>query len=393
LYFCTRNQTNTEYSMRILILCDPFHQPSFSPRLRYLCDFWLRSGHTLRVITEQADPIGFAHAYPIDEVMIYHHRFDWFIKAGWSLISDWKNRYFTRRVRQMIVHETYDLVFVTTFSTFPLRAGAQVAQSRHIPLYVDIRDVDEQVPNAQYQAHRGWWARPFRRWYQQINIRRRNRVLRQADRITTVSPWHVDFLQQWNPNVHLVYNGYDPNQFYPSASQPIRLSAFLSPAGGAGGGCPSPQFLVSYIGRIYDFQHADELWKILQSIPGVELNIHTPQHHPISIDEVGDEIRRSSVMVVLTDPSAKGLMTTKFFEALGCEKPVLCYPSDNGLLAQTIEQTHAGIATDDPHQIRAFIAQCYEQWQRQGYTHQDVVGKEFFSREYQSGLILSESEK
>lgn len=357
--------------MKILVLTDPYGPPSFAPRIRYFCDYWCKNGHDVYVITERFHPIAFPHTYPIKEISLYRNRMDWFFKSVWSLLTDWKNRYFSRKAKKEVKDLSFDLVFCTTFSTFPLRAALEIAHEKHLPLHVDIRDLDEQVPDAQYQHHRQWWARPFRNLYKQINICRRNHVLRQATSITTISPWHVDFLHAQNSNVHLLYNGFDPEQFY---FAPVH----------------NKEFLISYIGTIYEFQHPEALFSMIRQLqdelPQLRLNLHTPDHHPIAITAVGDEIRKSSIMIVLTSPTANGMMTTKFFEALGCEKPVICYPSDHGLLAQTIENVNAGIATDEIEAIRTFIIDKYREWERNGYTRQPVKQeiKQRFSRQYQA---------
>lgn len=357
-------------AIRILILSDPFSSPSYTPRLRCLCDNLLEHGYDVEVYTEKDQANSFAHAYPIYEFPLYRGSWDWVIKSIWSLLTDWRNRHFSRLVRLATQNKQYDLVFCTTFSTFPLRAAADVARERHLPLYVDIRDLDEQVPNAQYQRHRQWWARPWRGWYKTVNIRRRNRVLHIADHITTVSPWHVEFIQnivQKKDNIHLIYNGFDQRQFY---FEPVKTE----------------QFLISYIGRIYEFQNLALIQQIIREIgnPDILLNLHTPDNNPLSLSEVPNEIRRSSIMLVLTNPSAKGMMTTKFFEALGCEKPVLCIPSDNGCLAQTIHDTHAGIASSDSKEIKTFILEKYNEWKTNGYTHQPVQNINCFTRQNQA---------
>ncbi len=354
---------------RILIVTDPYGKPAYAPRLRYLCDYLTDKGYEIVVYTEQFQPHDFAHQYPIVEKPLYYNNtIQWAVYSFWSLLTDWRNRSFTKWVRQEIKEQIFDMVFCTTFSTFPLRTAYSIAHERHIPLFVDIRDLDEQVPDAQYQSHRQWWARPFRQWYRAVNIRRRNRVLRKTDCITTVSPWHVDFLQPYCKNVHLIYNGYDPKQFF--YAEDIQ----------------SDTFSVSYIGKIYEFQDLSLIEQAIREldIPAIQLNLHTPDHHPIPIDKVGDELRRSSIAVVLTNPKAHGMMTTKFFEALGCEKPILCVPSDEGCLAETIRETNAGIASSDIEEIKAFILDKYREWQQHGYTHQAVVDKERFSRQQQA---------
>ena len=354
--------------LNILILADPFGRPSFAPRLRYLCNYLMRQGHQIAVYTEQFQPFDFPHSYPIIEKPIaYHNTWQWAWQSLWSLLTDWRNRQFSQWVKEQVKEQDFDMVFCTTFSTFPLRAAYDIAREKNIPLITDIRDLDEQVPGAQYQSHRQWWAKPFSRWYKWVNIRRRNRVLCAANVVTTISPWHVDFIRQYNSNVHLIYNGYDPTQFYAKD-------------------IPTDTFRISYIGRIYEFQSTALIEQAVRelNLPNIELNIHTPNCQPIPLNQVGDELRRSSMALVLTNPYARGMMTTKFFEAFGCEKPILCIPSDNGLLAETIHQTNAGIASSDINEIKTFILEKYHEWQQNGFTRQAVINKEQFSREKQA---------
>lgn len=213
---------------------------------------------------------------------------------------------------------------------------------------------------------------PFRRIYRAIHLRRRNKVLQAANTITTVSPWHADFIRQFNPNVHVVYNGYDAELFYPEY-------------------IPTEQFVISYIGSLFEWQQPS-LSKVRQAIQElnntqIKLQVHTSQQNPIEYDQMGDAIRNSSIMLVLTAPHTHGMLTTKFYEALGCEKPVLCVPSDNGSLAELIAYTNAGIATDDVEQIKQFITAQYNTWLQNGFTHQQTQHREEFSRAYQTQKI------
>lgn len=351
----------------ILFLTDPIGKPSYAPRLRFICNYLMAQGYSVTVYTEKWEELQFAHSYPIIECTLYHTHLDWFIKSVWSLLTDWKNRYFSMWVQKDTERESYDMVFCTTFSTFPLRAAVEVAHKKRIPLFVDIRDLDEQVPGAQYQMHRSWWLHPFRNWYKNVNIKRRNKVLKQADCITTVSPWHVDFIRQFNPNVHLIYNGYDPSIFYPKD-------------------IPSKYFLITYIGRLYEFQSFDLIKRAIRELklPDCKLNLHLPNKRYIPFSEVGNEIRKSSISLVLTSTNTHGMMTTKFFEALGCEKPILCIPSDKGCLAQAMTETNAGLASDDIDEIKQFILDKYNEWKQNGFTRQPVRNIEQFNRENQA---------
>lgn len=352
----------------ILVISDPPAAPGYLPRLRYLCEYLVRQGHQVTWLTEAYLPLDFAHGYPIETIRMYSGTmFDWALKTLWTLLTNWHDRVFARRYLQTACR-SYDLVLCSAFSYFPLGAAQRIAKALQVPLLCDIRDLDEQVDDSRYQyRHQTWWTMPFRKIYRAIYIRRRNKVLRQADFITTVSPWHAEFIQQFNRNVQVVYNGFDDKQFYP---QDIRTQ----------------QFTISYIGSLFEWQQ-DGLEKVRQAIKELDvpivLDIHTPHNHPIPHNQLGDAIRKSSIMLVLTSPSTHGMLTTKFYEALGCEKPILCVPSDKGSLAELIEYTYAGIATDDIEAIKAFILAKYAEWQKNGFTRQATKNKEEFSRETQ----------
>ena len=370
---------------RLLVVSDPPAAPGYLPRLRFLCDYLVQKGHDVTLITEQYQPLPFEHSYPIHTIRMYSGgSLDWFIKTVWTLLTDWHNRAFAQKSLQLSVisHQPWDYVLCTSFSDFPLGAAKRLADQLHVPLICDIRDLDEQVDDSTYQyKHQHRWLMPFRRIYRAIHIRRRNQVLRAAQAITTVSQWHADFIKAFNPNTYVVYNGYDARQFYP---QDIVTDTFR----------------ITYIGSLFEWQKP-ALEKVRQVIEELNkskiknqksqilLDLHTPKCNPISHDCLGDAIRQSSIMLVLTSEHTHGMLTTKFYEALGCEKPILCVPSDQGALADLMAYTHAGIATDDIDAIRQFILARYQEWQDKGFTRQDTRHRDEFARQAQYDQFYS----
>ena len=359
----------------ILVVSDPPAAPGYLPRLRYMCDYLVRKGYGVTLLTEEYESLSFAHTYPVVTVPMYNGgTWDWLCKSVRSLLSDWHNNAFAQKVlgNSLIGTQSFDLVLCTAFNYFPLGAAKRIAEVLKVPLLCDIRDLDEQVENSRYQyRHQAWWLKPFRRLYRAVNIRRRNKVLCRADAVTTVSPWHAQFIRQFNPNVHIIYNGYDDAQFYPE-------------------NIPADRFRITYIGSLFDWQlqALEKVKRIVAEMDGdIELDIHTPQNNPVPHDRLGDTIRRSSMMLVLTNENTHGMLTTKFYEALGCGKPVLCVPSDNGDLAELIAYTNAGMATDDKEAIRTFIAGRYNEWQKNGFTAQPVLHRGQFSRETQCNQL------
>ena len=358
----------------ILVICDPPAPPGYLPRVRYLCEYLVRKGHRVTMLCEQYQALDFAHNYPIETIRMYTGgTWDWFVKTIWTLLTDWHNRAFARKSlrHSAISHQNYDLVICSAFSDFPLGAALLIARHLRVPLICDIRDLDEQVDDSRYQyRHQSVWLMPFRRLYRAIHIRRRNKVLRAAHAITTVSFWHAEWIQticQRPSAVHVVYNGFDEKQFYPE-------------------NISTEQFTIRYIGSLFPWQEPG-LERVKQAVKEsglpILLDVHTPKANPISHERLGDAIRRSGIMIVLTSPHTHGMLTTKFYEALGCEKPVLCVPSDQGSLAELIRYTNAGIATDDLEEIKAFITEKYNEWRQNGFTRQATRHRNEFTREAQ----------
>lgn len=359
----------------ILVVSDPPAAPGYLPRVRFICDYLVHEGYSVTLLTEAYQPLDFAHSYPIVAIPMYNGRTtDWAVKTVWTLLSDWHNRVFARRAQKALDGQRFDVVLCSAFSDFPLGAARRLAEAYSVPLVCDIRDLDEQVEDSRYQYHhQTWWTMPFRRLYRAIHIRRRNAVLRAANAVTTISPWHRDFIRQFNPNVHLVYNGFDDAQFFP---KDIRTE----------------RFTITYIGSLFEWQQASlSLVKRIVDDLGLDivLDIHTPKQNTLAHNALGDAIRKSGIMLVLTNPKTHGMLTTKFYEALGCAKPILCVPSDEGALAELMQYTHAGLATNDEEQIKAFIVARYQEWQQHGYTRQAVAHREDFARAAQCRKLLT----
>ena len=62
-------------------------------------------------------------------------------------------------------------------------------------------------------------------------------------------------------------------------------------------------------------------------------------------------------------------MTTKFFESLAVEKPILCVQSDEAYLAEAIKETHSGLAATRVDEVYDFLKHYYEEWQEKGSNY------------------------
>jgi hypothetical protein len=113
-------------------------------------------------------------------------------------------------------------------------------------------------------------------------------------------------------------------------------------------------------------------------------------HDYVNPQEIPTLLHEASVVLVLSNKTGPdgphGIMTTKFYEALGVEKPVLCVRSDEAHLAQVIRETNAGVAVVTAEEVEDFIKLKYDEWKAKGYTRQHVnrEEKEKYSRQEQA---------
>lgn len=392
---------------RILVISDALTAPLYGARIRFLCGYLAREGWCVRLCTEHVGALPFEHEYPIDEIKIYRHkgflgRVEWFLKSILSLLFDYKNRRFAAHLVHLYANETFDVICCSAFHTFPLRAAQQFATKRCIPLHIDMRDVAEQMSGHQYNEHQSGWLAPFRGWFRQVNIRRRNAVLRCAQSVSSVSPWHVEFLRTLTANVSLIYNGFDADLFAPEDVVSTRFTLIY--AGKIyGEAMQNPHLLFEALRQIVDersvdLQHFAVEWytdtngqqrmAALAQRYGVERVMR--YHDYVDYRQVPALLHTASVVLVLSNRECAegphGVMTTKFFEALGVEKPVLCVRSDEACLAEVIRQTNAGLAATTTEEVEQFILEKYHEWQENGFTRQPVeqAEKARFSRQHQA---------
>lgn len=390
---------------RILIITDAL-PPSFAPRMSYLMNELSTKGYNITAFALQQPQSNCD--LPTGNALIHNFVYSCsspiirLLQLIGEVLFDYKNKWFYRQIKPYLRGKTFDAVLCSSYETFPLPTALNIAKSLQLPLLVDLRDITEQF-GENYYKNRHPKAPWLGKWFAKIKIRQRNKVLKQANAISTISPWHQDFLRKWNKQVHLIYNGYDATTFY---FKPIS----------------SQKFDIVYTGRLIDsetrnplllFQALDQLiaekavdcshlqikWWIdndskkildayLTAYPRVKKQ--TIVNDMVAASSIPPLLMEASVVLILSNKQTlhgpKGIMTTKFFEALGVEKPVLCVTSDEACLASAIEKTNAGVAATQVTEVKHFILEKYAEWQKNGYTHQAVIQQEKvpFSRQEQA---------
>ena len=394
--------------MNVLIFCDGFNAPAYVPRVRYLCEYFSAKGWNLNLITEFIENQKLIpDNFPTLTVKYYRYKkgilskIEWFFKIVLNFIYDDKGSFFYQKSQKFIRNKKFDLVLCScTWHSFPLTTAAKVAKKLNLPFFADLRDIAEQTPieNNAIFVHKfpSFLGKIITKKYKKIHINRRNKVIKKAVCITSVSNWHVQFLRQFNPNTHLIYNGFDENFFIPNVQK-------------------SDKFFISYFGTVYSEKMSNPkvLFEAIKNIKNknsaknVQVRWFVDENSKKIIQKLAQqfdieefvsckdfvyknellfEMNNSSILVVLCNAANtqnfSGIMTTKFFEYIGVNRPILCTPNNNDELAETINAIGCGLVSSDVEEVENFILEKYAEWQKNGFTKGTVLeeNREKFSR-------------
>ena len=400
----------------VLILCDAF-PPAFNPRMGYLCKYLATYGWKPVIIAEYSPQNMYKDLAKGQDVTYINYY--WSKNKVWQslkyafvflveLFFDYKYLVVKNKAMKKIKQHDISLIFSSSSCRpYSALAACKISRICRIPFVMDLRDIIEQFPNNEHiskkishtKLNNFLSAIITKRFLQQ-----RNKILQYADAVTTVSDWHAETLSRYNENVKLIYNGFDPDLFYPQIIE-------------------NKQFIITYTGRVESRELKDpslffEAMARLSAEGKVNSTIFRVQFY--LIDDTSKEIIRSlaqqygildfvdifdtvqsteipeilnssSVLLLLANKSTnekspKGIMGTKLFEYLAVEKPVLCVRNDEACLEETINNACAGLAASTLEETENFLLEKYAEWQQNGYTHQ-CVDHEFiqqFSRKRQA---------
>ena len=385
---------------KLLIICDMF-PPAFAPRMGYLCKYLTRMGWEVTVVTEYIEDntfeflTGYADVYCVRYYKasgkISKH-IEWMWVMFLDILFGYKDMKIINACIPLIKTNQYKGILCSTYRTFPLTAAKTLAIHTNLPFVVDLRDIIEQYASNEYISHKfhtfSWLDAFITKRFRKRLLRKRNNALEVADCVTTVSPWHVEVLEQYNPNVKLIYNGFDPELFYP---QQIKTSRFIITYTGRllSLAIRNPELLFAAIARLTeDKVIIPETFRVVwytdqesRSIIRQEAEQHGVQSFIFYLEQkpaydIPLILNKSSVLLSLTNKfdtsGPKGFMTTKFFESLAVEKPILCVQSDEAYLAEAIKETHSGLAATRVDEVYDFLKHYYEEWQEKGYTTSPV---------------------
>jgi len=391
---------------RVLLICDAF-PPAFAPRMGFLAKYLKEEEWDVKVITRDLSlsnskmDFNYLNAdISVDRVPFQHGKITpkTLCKKILSFLGiTWykSERDLFLACNQYLDENKCDIIIASTWNNHILRTAYNIAKKYSIPCIIDLRDIPEQFPATFVKIV----YRNIRNLFQ-----RRNKYLKSADAITTVSEWHKNFLSKLNPNAYLIYNGYDPDIFHRTKE------------------AVTEQFAITYAGTILSnvkcgrtpsllFDVAEQLFKdnIIQPEKFV-IRFYTDQKtinwisdstakrsvgqfvkcfNFVPAKEVPQILSSSSLLLLLADKESangpKGIMTTKVFEYLAIGRNIICVKSDEAALEKLIRESNGGIAVRNFEELYSYLKDKYLEWLQSGYL-KSHVNEEFvkqFSRKNQ----------
>ncbi|MDR0537556.1 MAG: glycosyltransferase [Tannerellaceae bacterium] len=401
---------------KILIICDLF-PPAFGPRMGYLCKYLVKAGWQPVVLTENLPDQTFSNLAGNCHVHAIPY-YSWgksrkaTIQRGIASFMDfffaYKNHKTYLEACRLIRQNQFSLILCSTYRTYPLHAAARAARRYRLPWIADLRDIIEQYAGYEFISRPlpPFLTKLIAPTFARISITRRNKLLRRANYVVTVSPWHEEKLRPQNVNIALIYNGYDPEIFFP---QPVESEKFIIVYAGRllSSAMRNPELLFIALKRLHNDKHINPSicrvhwyidkasWTIVKEEArrqDVEMFMDYKGMSPAS--EIPSILNRSSILLLLTNKTSslgpKGIMTTKLFEYLAIEKPILCVQSDESHVAELIRKTRSGLAAVDSTEVYNFLLKHYTQWQREKNISVDIDrdAVSYFSRERQALMFI-----
>lgn len=267
------------------------------------------------------------------------------------------------------------------------------------------------------KKHRTSWIADYRDDWNTSNINRtgllygflkklessnEKRWLQNAACFTSVSPAYVAKIQAFikRPG-HVLLNGYNDQEI----GQLVPQQAF-------------PEFTIVYNGTLYETQPIELflsglklVWDRHKELPvklyflGLAANpdqtervkkILTGYLHHITITERVNRAealaiqQKAALMLLVSHSSVKGIPSSKLYEYIGLQKPILVCPNDHDIIEQTISQYGDGCICENAEAVYSYVVKSASEYNPN--TMHEInkeKGTREFSRKKQTGVLAA----
>ncbi len=211
---------------------------------------------------------------------------------------------------------------------------------------------------------------PFLKMVKNKHISTEQSVLKEADLVTVVSRDMQRKFLDYNPNTHIIYNGYDGDL---SEENSVSNKFSLVHVGSVNSD-RNPRFLWETLARLCEgiegFSEDLELTfvgeiseQLIEDVRIAGLENQFSHRGYIPHNQISSLQSQAQVLLLLLNdvPASKGIVTGKVFEYFQARRPILAIGPKEGDLDQLLKETQAGslVGFDDSNSLEKEIRELY----------------------------------
>lgn len=245
------------------------------------------------------------------------------------------------------------------------------------------------IANALHKVYNIPWIADFRDLFDEFKDVKKSQIARlqliqekgvckTAEALSTVSaPLAEKLSSRYSSPCHIIFNGFDPDDFtVPLCSDSNYFSIVYC---GSIFGDRDPSLLFDAIDLLLN-KNKVSLSKLRIFFYGVnsdKIDFHIKNRVCYSIVRAMDRVpfnqiipieQSATILLLLSHPNNKGIMTSKVFEYLGAKRPILSIPGDGDVTDQLLKETQAGFSVDNVEELSNILLRMYNEWKETGYV-------------------------
>lgn len=298
------------------------------------------------------------------------------------------------KIAKLLDLKSFDLVIATVPNMWTAVLANSINKKYGIKYIIDFRDASEQEKGM---------PRSFRQKIQVIRSNfERKRIARNSAELITVSKYLSERLEKkLNKKTIIIYNGFDENLFSAKGENKNEVKHKV--------------IKIVYVGKLINswYRNPTPLLMAINQINKnlnnrIELHFYGTEkniivnidkyngiyfHNRIPFNEVNDILNSADLLLVLTNNNRKGILTTKLFEYMPINKPIICLPNNDEELKALISNYGLGFSLKNQQEIMDFFNH-YDDNLKSFESMRHLRNKvDFFRRENQSKLLINHLQK
>lgn len=299
------------------------------------------------------------------------------LNSGSYILGDLEKQ-MLNKVFSICEAENIDLIISGGLPEYLSKISSKASKKYDVPWIADYRDVIGQV-SIQATNRVDYYRQCLTR---ALYIRRDNQYTKSAVVKTAAVQKIVDILYgRGNSSVHLVMNGFNPNDFaFESSKQ--KSDKFTIIHGGTIYPFQAPEIFLGGLKLFLEFspelasklsvkffgQSSDFIRPLTKDFPFPEIfEFSGYVERRILLDEM-----KTSDLILFLSVQEKGITTSKIYECLASQVRILSVPGDKDITSEMILRANAGGDASTPEAVKSALETSFYEWVRDGEVKSNV---------------------